>query len=201
MNNNVYLTPYFPSLILKKEVDDFENIKSELLQWIFEYQKNNQSINRSNIGGWHSTSNIFNYDDFKKYSDLIKKEVDFCLTNILNDFSFRIFESWINVNGKGDFNLTHTHPESDFSAVLWVSSIGEKSGRLEFENPHNFEQNKILTKLKPQIRNDFNANKSHWFIPNDGAMIIFPSNLRHMVFPNMTDISRVSISFNIVINN
>lgn len=197
MQNNVYVTPYFPSLILKKEIDGFDKIKSELIDWIYDYKNNNESVNRSNIGGWHSISNIFEYQNFKKYSDLIKKEIDFCLTNVMDDFSFEITESWINVNGKDHFNLTHTHPESDLSAVLWISTLGEKSGRLEFEHPHNFEQNKILTKIKEKIRNDFNINKSHWFIPNDGTMLIFPSNLRHMVFPNQTFDDRVSIAFNI----
>lgn len=197
MNNNVYLTPYFPSLILKKEVNEFNNIKTELIYWINKYQKDNQSISRSNIGGWHSVSNILEDPNFKKYSDIIEEEVKFCLENILDDYSFEISESWINVNGKGHFNLTHTHPDSDLSAVLWISTNGEKSGKLEFENPHNFEQNKLLTKLKEKIRNDLNINKSHWFFPIDGLLLIFPSNLRHMVFPNTTEDNRISISFNI----
>ena len=123
MSNNVYLTPYFPSLMLKTEMTEFNNIKDELIKWIIDYQKENTSINRSNIGGWHSISNIFEVDDFKKYSCLIKKEVDHCLTNVLDNFSFEITESWININGKGNFNLTHTHPESDFSAVLWTRRL------------------------------------------------------------------------------
>ena len=201
MSNNVYLTPYFPSLMLKTEMTEFNNIKDELIKWIIDYQKENTSINRSNIGGWHSISNIFEVDDFKKYSCLIKKEVDHCLTNVLDNFSFEITESWININGKGNFNLTHTHPESDFSAVLWVLTLGEKSGRLEFENPHTFEQSRVLTKLKQKIKKDFNCDKSHWFVPNDGVLLMFPSNLRHMVFPNTTDTSRISISFNINIKD
>lgn len=197
MQNNVYVTPYFPSIFFKKEVDDFEIVKEGILEWIYNFQKNNSSYQRSNIGGWHSNVNLFENPDFQIYSTLIKKEVEYCLSQIIENLNFKISEGWININKKGDFNLTHTHPESDLSAVFWISTKGEKSGRIEFENPCNFEQNNLLSKIKKEVRDSFNLNKSHWIVPKDGVLLIFPSNIRHMVFPNQTFDDRISIAFNI----
>ena len=48
--------------------------------------------------------------------------------------------------------------------------------------------------------NEYNSVNSHtwWLRPKEGTLYIFPSWIRHMVKPNMSDEERVSISFNVV---
>jgi hypothetical protein len=197
--NNIIVEPLFPNLLISKEIDEFQNIKKDLVNWIYQYQNKEDpsGVNYTNCGGYQSKHDIFDKKSFKRYLNIIHKEVNTCLSAVLKDNYFEIVEGWVNINKKGNFNRTHNHPQVDLAAVLWVSVEDIKSGIIEFENPLTFQEYTFLSKLKPNVVDDTFATKTRGIYPKDGLMLIFPSHIDHLVQPNQLDSDRISISFNI----
>jgi len=51
--------------------------------------------------------------------------------------------------------------------------------------------------LNPDIKDRFSMHPGMWLVPEEGQMVIFPSNLNHLVYENTVDCDRISIAFNI----
>ncbi len=102
---------------------------------------------------------------------------------------------WININRRGDYNVEHDHPESDLSAVLWVKTPANCGG-LVFSSPKSFVQHKIIEVLDEEIVEQTNCTYGKVFHPEEGKMIVFPSDMRHSVEMNCSDEDRISIAFN-----
>jgi uncharacterized protein (TIGR02466 family) len=107
-------------------------------------------------------------------------------------FNFYLSESWLNSGTPGSFQYQHMHADQRdinpcISGVYYIS-VPENSGNIIFFNPSQLA-----------IFNKLTAQKSHInYTPNDGDLLLFPSNLPHKVGINKSDKNRLSISFNIV---
>jgi len=146
----------------------------------------------SNVGGWQS--NEFNLKKSpKELNEISKCILDFAL-DICKFMSIEPVSGgtgWINVNEKGDFNWSHTHPQAALSGVYYVKT-SKNSGDIEFENPSM----SLMTNIKVKSYNIFNC--ASFQVPSEaGTMYIFPSWLPHKVHPNLSDSERISISFNL----
>tara|TARA_B110000483_G_C17736255_1_gene366760 strand:- start:46 stop:360 length:315 start_codon:yes stop_codon:yes gene_type:complete len=103
---------------------------------------------------------------------------------------------WAIINGEGDFNVLHTHPNCYLSAVYYVKAP-ENCGRFQVENLNNAKRHsypEILTK------NELNLEVAGINI-NEGDLLIFLAYLPHKVKENESSESRIVISFNIDIKN
>jgi uncharacterized protein (TIGR02466 family) len=153
----------------------------------------------TNYGGWQS-SDIRGYN--KELSELIeqishKMNHVKSILGLKNNVNISLGNYWININGKGGFNIPHVHPFSLVSAVYYVN-VPKDSGKLVFENP--IQQHDYV--MKPDTVETFNGiNSGYWNVePEQGELIIFPSWLRHWVEPNNTNENRISIAFNLQID-
>ena len=61
----------FPSIVSEIECDYFKLIQPSLIEWIYNYQKNTNSVDHSNRGGWQSPSNFYLDDSFSEFADYI----------------------------------------------------------------------------------------------------------------------------------
>lgn len=163
-----------------------ERYQSEdYLERVMELHRAEDSTKKSNAGGgWQSRDDLHKEPIFKEFvnNTLIKSMCQ----PILKDYGIEdcsVQSMWANVNDKHSFNYHHTH-EGCLSGVFYLK-VPQGSGRLIFTNPN------IRSELH-QIR-----GKNYPIVPSDLACIVFPSWLEHYVEPNMSDQSRVSISFNI----
>ena len=181
----------FPTCIHIFEYENFESIKNELVQHVYE-EKDKDPKGRilSNRGGWQSRD--FVKDD--KIFSLIEKI--FCELPILNkEISFSL-DCWFNINKKGSYNTKHVHPTSDFSGVFWLKAP-MNCGNIVFESPHNFSSFMEIQSYTEKFKNDSGCTDGYFFNPIEGKMLIFPSSLEHEVQPNESDKDRISVSFNI----
>ena len=189
----------FPKQVVSGNINNFDKIKDDLIDWIYKFKENNPGISKiSNKGGWQSQSKlVFTDEGFEKFSDYLIPPVTELLKNYKIYKEIRIVQMWLNINGPNSYNVSHRHPGSDLSGVIWVKQTPE-SGRFVFDDLDNVDQ--ILTvNMDPQHLKEKNMLPE--IVPDykDGTIILFPSMLTHRVEINETNEDRISISFNLKI--
>ena len=99
-----------------------------------------------------------------------------------------ITQSWVNYTTKDQFHHKHAHPNSFISGVFYVQADKTKD-KIYFYK----EENKQI-KIPAKEYNLFNS-ESWWFETGTNDLVIFPSNLIHMV-EKVVGKERISLSFN-----
>jgi uncharacterized protein (TIGR02466 family) len=201
MLNTVY--PLFQSPVLQFRNQDHPEMLQVLLREIFELRAQSHGVTRSNQGGWHS-----NADFFRRTEPAMAALAKFVIHSLMecerryapaayaspqaNDGIRMGLEGWININPRHAFNAPHAHAGYGWSGCYYVQqpTVQEgRSGEIEFLDPRSGVDgwpmtNGELTMTKFRIR------------PDAGSLLIFPSYLRHWVYPNEQDEERISIAFN-----
>jgi uncharacterized protein (TIGR02466 family) len=120
--------------------------------------------------------------------NLLHKEM-----GLSNEYYQKIVEGWANIDRPDDIAIPHQHPGVAFSCVYYVKGSRE-SGNLEFVNPNNV-QPWTIDKKHIAHYNSFTSNTFHT-TPEQGKLVIFPSWLYHYVYPNKSEVQRISIAIN-----
>ena len=107
-------------------------------------------------------------------------------------------EGWKNINEPGNFNISHSHPRSHFSGVLWIKTP-KNCGNIVFESPEIFNRYQELDSYSDESKFDSNNYMTYYFTPKEGNVLIFSSNLQHEVKENKSNEDRISYSFNITL--
>jgi len=191
---HVYHRTLFPSIVSEVECDYFKLIQSNLIDWIYNYQKNTDGVVLSNRGGWQSPSDFYLDDSFSEFADYILQNSLTALSHY--NLQFKMSNMWININRKGDYNVVHNHSNSIISGVLWIKTP-DNCGLLKFLSPHSFTQSLLLDNVDSDVAKKQNYYSGYTFNPKEGTMILFPSDLLHGVEPNESDEDRISIAFNL----
>jgi uncharacterized protein (TIGR02466 family) len=108
--------------------------------------------------------------------------------------SASITDSWINISAPGDYQEYHNHTNNHFSAVYYVKAPKD-SGDIVFRS---FEADTDMFPIPVKVMN-YASFKTFSFSPEEGALLIFRSNLRHMVEKNTSNESRISVAMNFII--
>lgn len=155
------------------------------LQLALSLENNEQQSQFSNIMYPHIQQAIFSFDGHK----------EFAKSKTANVLKFHLGNGpWINFQKKYEFNPIHAH-SGILSAVVYISVPEEiEQERLSKQNTN-----------KPASGNiDFVYGDDHTFIssmksmsPKTGDVVIFPSYLKHLVYPFTADVERISMSFNV----
>lgn len=180
----------------------YESIYSEILNFnaefmasqIYEYQKSHPSTQNSNRGGWQSPSietpeNVFMREVLNSVYDVM----DTVYTDMAITTEPKLSNYWFNINKKYNYNLTHCHPGSWFSAVLYIK-VPKNSGDIIFKRTENHSYYRVKSE---------NSNNEKFFriTPEPNMFVVFPSYLEHFVEQNLTNDEsddRVSIAFNFI---
>jgi len=194
INLNCKTNLIFPVPIHQIDVNGFEEIENELIDYCYAMKRQNPiGVSISNLGGWQSPSfDVDNKDDLIQYF----------LINCLSKFSVikrqtkMYIRAWININQKENYNAQHCHPTSHLSGVLWLKTP-KNCGNLLFVNPLSFQAFKEIESYTDEFRFKNNYDHNYCYNAIKGRMIIFPSHLQHSVEPNESYEDRISVSFNI----
>jgi uncharacterized protein (TIGR02466 family) len=100
-----------------------------------------------------------------------------------------VTQSWANYTNKGQYHHKHAHPNSFISGVFYVAADPTKD-RIYFYKD-GYQQIKVTT----ESWNHWNS-ESWWFEVGTGKVVLFPSNLTHMVETVQSEDTRISIAFN-----
>ena len=184
---------HFPTPIYIKDLPNVDQLNSYLEQKIIQWSQQDKGVSKTNAGGWHSATdmnqkeeyNVLTKELFNMQDEIFKKEF---LTQkpVLGNM-------WANINGPGNFNRPHLHPNALFSGVYWIKAP-EKSGNLMVYDPrpgaHTIMPNRKEGKLPSQLWREVH------YKPIAGRCIMFPAWLWHEVKPNQSNDTRISVSFN-----
>jgi len=110
--------------------------------------------------------------------------------------------AWANINRRGDCHDPHNHPQSYLSGTYYV----KVPKPVNIENQRSDVRPNCITFYDPRsgfnmqsIRNDPYIEPEHTVLPEPGLLMLWPASLLHFVHPNLSDLSRVSVSFNITL--
>ena len=173
--HRLFFTPVYE---IPPETQEIEII-DESLKWSLNAPSVFASATKTNRGGYQSVaSNDFNLIP-KPLLSLIIKKIKNLKTNIM------INTWWININNKGDYNKTHTHPATDIAIVFYLT---DNEGLLLFENPQTHSRYRFLQAMNMNLTYSLDVPK--------GTMVLFPSDIRHSVEESTINTPRVSLAFN-----
>jgi len=170
----ILITKYKGSL-----VDELNHI--DTLDWI--KQKANGNFKSKD-------TYLLKHEQFKNIKNFINESINKFTKEISqSDQRLVVTQSWMNKNPKGSKHHEHVHPNSIISGVFYF----KQDPKLP---PISFSKSiQSAIKLDPKKYN--NLNSETFLLPcTDGELILFPSNLKHSVPINMSEESRISMSFN-----
>lgn len=193
----------FPTPVLQLQFPDTERTNAALRDLVLEREKTSPGLGRSNVGGWHSTDDVFEWPGpaiatFRQYVAQGVGEISrFCMEGQLDRPVDLQMDggAWINLCRDGGYNKIHNHPDCDWSGVYYVT-LGEAdpdaprdAGKIEFLDPRMG-----ATDVTPHGPTAFPKLVIE---PQAGLMVIFPSWLYHYVNPFRGRGERISVAFNI----
>jgi uncharacterized protein (TIGR02466 family) len=156
--------------------------------------KQQQSKTIKNNGNIHTAdSYILNQPvmaDIKKVLDEYVNEYYSNVICVKDKIKPYITQSWINYTKPGEYHHRHAHPNSFVSGVLYLDSNKDKD-KIVFYDSIDYKR------IKPEIStwNMYNS-ESWWFPVGTGDLVIFPSELSHMVEQKEGKNLRTSLAFN-----
>ena len=193
-----YATP-----VLHQRLDDTEQVNQRLREVILERAAQSPSEGKSNVGGWHSDTDIFNWP-VPEIQQLLgwvggATKALMAATTGQEKLSGELDAwGWANVLYSGGYNTPHIHADSMWSGAYYVDT-GEPEG----DDPNNG----IIEFMDPRPAIDMVKVPGTPFTgryrvaPQAGDLVMFPSWLYHFVNPYTGRTPRISIAFNIRIIN
>lgn len=111
-------------------------------------------------------------------------------------------QAWANINRLGDYHNLHNHPRSYLSGTYYVSVPDSSpvqgsrddlnTNAISFYDPRGHVNMNALA-------GDNEFDPEHRIQPEEGQLLLWPAYLMHFVHPNLIDRERISVSFNILV--
>jgi uncharacterized protein (TIGR02466 family) len=183
---------HFPTPIYIADIKH-PTLNQELERDIVAWSKQDKGITRTNVQGWHSTTNMHKLPQFKKLVDMLYA----CQKTIYNqehlDSEPVLGNMWANINPPGGMNRAHQHPNSLWSGVYYIKAP-KNSGHLKIDDPRSPAA--MVRPKQKEGKTPARLWRETDYEPIAGRCIMFPSWLMHCVDPNNSNDIRISVSFN-----
>ena len=183
---------HFPTPIYIADIKH-PTLNQELERDIVAWSNKDKGITRTNVQGWHSSTNM---NELPEYQKLVRMLYE-CQKTIYQQEHYEsepfLGNMWANINPPGGMNRAHQHPNSLWSGVYWIKTP-ENCGDLKIDDPRSSaamcRPRQKLGELPTRLHRE-----TH-YKPIAGRCIMFPSWLMHCVDPNNSNDIRISVSFN-----
>ena len=150
------------------------------------------SITDSNASSISNSLYVLDEERFKFLKDELMKEFYLFINGIMHySNKFEITTSWFTKTIKNESSAFHNHNNCMLSGILYLQT-DENTGKIGFQN---FNDKRY--KLVPDEHTVTNSD-AIYYIPNDGLLLLFPSEVHHKVEKNESDIERYSLAFNLM---
>jgi uncharacterized protein (TIGR02466 family) len=183
---------HFPTPIYIADIKH-PTLNQELERDIVAWSNKDKGITRTNVQGWHSSTNM---NELPEYQKLVRMLYE-CQKTIYQQEHYEsepfLGNMWANINPPGGMNRAHQHPNSLWSGVYWIKTP-ENCGDLKIDDPRSSAA-MCRPRQKPGEMPARLYRETH-YKPIAGRCIMFPSWLMHCVDPNNSNDIRISVSFN-----
>ncbi len=198
----------FPTPVLKARPENSDALNASLVDAIAKRRADGRGVDRSNIGGWHSSTDMMDWggDAAHALAQFAIAVVGEHMVDIAAGGKRRFnwgVDMWANVNGPGDANQLHCHPGAYWSGVYYPdpggADVAGKGGELLLEDPRYPAAYMTVPDLVLRLENREPMQSQYAIRPEAGLMVLFPSWLRHSVRPHRGDRDRVSVAINLLL--
>lgn len=183
---------FFPTTVYGK---DLQLDNNTLAQHIIQWSQQDQGVKKTNMNGWHSTTDMHTKLEYKVLVDELYKMQHEIFQEEWLDRKPMLGNMWANINYSGGYNRPHVHPNCLFSGVYYVKTQSQ-CGELVVNDPRPGIQTMM------PVRKSGQPPKHLWreahIEPVQGRLIMFPAWLWHCVEENKSNDMRISVSFNFV---
>jgi len=187
---------WFPTPIWRFNVANHGALNERLMRFIEEERRRSPAglIGGSSVMGWHSAEQLHRRPELQDFVAAVED----CVAEVARTYRLDpgqaspvLVSCWAMVNGKMASGALHCHPNAFLSGVYYVSTT-ERSGNIFFQDPRLGAAVTAcpVTEFMPWTVRQIS------YQPAAGGMLIFPGWLYHGVGPNLSDVPRVSLSFN-----
>jgi len=183
---------FFPTTVYGK---DLQLDNNTLAQHIIQWSQQDQGVKKTNMNGWHSTTDMHTKLEYKVLVDELYKMQHEIFQEEWLDRKPMLGNMWANINYSGGYNRPHVHPNCLFSGVYYVKTQPQ-CGELVVNDPRPGIQTMMPTRKLGQPPKHL-WREAH-IEPIQGRLIMFPAWLWHCVEPNQSNDMRISVSFNFV---
>jgi uncharacterized protein (TIGR02466 family) len=137
---------------------------------------------------------IFNEPELAPIARAVQEVLDFYAKEVLAiPQQLYVTQSWSLLNLPNVGMHAHAHSNSIVSGSLYFSELPDPPSRMVFTRHKTYRQLDLQPTAGPQTV--FNAPKNT-ITPKQGEVLLFSSELTHMVEPNASSTPRYSIAFN-----
>ncbi|AJP74547.1 hypothetical protein TS85_14740 [Sphingomonas hengshuiensis] len=187
-------------MVLHGRCSDSEPLSVALEAAIRAKQGEGVGVERSNVGGWHSKTDMLGWGGpaAARLADLAVR-----LAKRMSQFDGRDSASvawdvkmWANVSPPGALNMSHAHPGVLWAAVYYVATPGE-GGELYLEDPRFPLPQMTLPGFRVLGLDGQPQPVEHRIAPSRGDLVLFPAWIRHGVRPHRGAGDRISIAMNL----
>jgi len=203
-------TDLFSTPLLTARPPDADGLCTALKAAIDERRKSNVGLERSNLGGWHSSADMTAWggEAARSLAEFAVAEVSPHMIDIARrgkrDFNWGV-EMWANVNRPGDANQLHCHPAAYWSGVFYVDPGGAEDeaggGELVFEDPRYPMAYMAVPDLVLKDADGSAMASQYQVRPEAGMLVLFPAWLRHSVRPHAGSRERISVALNLLLTD
>jgi uncharacterized protein (TIGR02466 family) len=192
----MYRDLHFPTAIYIADLND-DALNQQLERDIIAWSNKDKGVTRTNVKGWHSTTDMNLRPEFKRLVDLLHEAQRTVYDQEHLESEPFLGNMWANINPPGSMNRAHIHPNSLWSGVYYIKAP-QNSGQLKIEDPRSVAA-MSRPRQKPGKLPDRLWRETH-YEPKAGRLIMFPAWLNHCVDPNESNDIRISVSFNFMQN-
>ena len=183
---------FFPTTVYGK---DLQLDNNTLAQHIIQWSQQDQGVKKTNMNGWHSTTDMHLKEEYQPLvNELYKMQHEIYQEEWL-DRKPMLGNMWANINYSGGYNRPHVHPNCLYSGVYYVKTQPQ-CGELVVNDPRPGIQTMMPARKQGQPPKHL-WREAH-IEPVTGRLIMFPAWLWHCVEENKSNDVRISVSFNFV---
>ena len=196
---------WFPTLIYYDFLSDIDNNLLSKRAYQMRDESGSRVTTQWECDTWNSLhSNCFKGDEI---DDIINKLIETAILHVeqyaseynadLHNYKVVCRDFWFNIAEPTNYQEYHQHPNNHFSAVYYLDAQPD-SGNIIFKSMDSITSSITIPELG-RTDNVFNGsiNKCS-YEPQPGLILIFKSNLLHMVERNYSNKDRISIAMNFI---
>ena len=199
-SSNTEILDLWPTKLVRKKLDDIEDPNRELLKLVREWDKTNKRLTTD-----YRDNNPFEVDS--SATNWLRAQINQLVIEYLQTIKIDFpvdwqIHGWANLNRAGDYHDPHNHPHCYLSGTYYlkVPTPGSAKRQRNDLRPNHITFYDPRTGFNMQsIKHDPYVDPEFTILPEPGLLMLWPASLMHFVNPNLSDETRVSISFNIIL--